>query len=155
MTVPVADVQDVADRLAVRALLSRYTQACDRKDWELLDTCFLPDAAIDYQGLPPFSDGYAGLRANTVRVLGQLRSTQHLLGNLHVEIDGDEGRAVSYVQATHLGTDGRVFVTGGRYDDRLVRTPQGWRIAARTFRRQWGTDPDGLGASLKGAPRPS
>jgi hypothetical protein len=141
--------QEVADRLAIAALLSRYTQACDTKNYDLLDRCFLPDAAIDYQGLGPFPDGYAGLRRSTQRTLEQLSSTQHLLGNLSVEVAGDRATAVSYVQATHVAADGRAFVTGGRYDDELVRTGGGWRIAARRFRRQWGVDPDGLGATLK------
>lgn len=144
-------LEHVADVLDIQQLLSRYTFACDTKDWELLDTCFLPDAQVEYQGLPSFPDGYAGLRASTVRILGILRCTQHLLGNLHVTVDGDRASSVSYVQATHVGEDGRMFVTGGRYDDELVRTAAGWRIAARRFSRQWGTDPDGLGAELKGA----
>jgi hypothetical protein len=138
----------VADVLAIKGLLSRYTVACDTKDWDLLDSCFLPDAPVAYESLQAFPDGYAGLRRSTIRTLGLLRSTQHLLGNLHVSLDGDRASAISYVQATHVGPDGRAWVTGGRYDDELVRTESGWRIAARTFRRQWRSDPDGLAADI-------
>jgi ketosteroid isomerase-like protein len=142
--------QRVADELAIRQVLSRYTVACDTKDWDLLDSCFLPAAAIEYESLQAFPDGYAGLRKSTIRTLGLLVGTQHLQGNLHVSLDGDRATAVSYVQATHVGTDGRSWVTGGRYDDQLVRTGSGWRIAARTFRRQWRSDPDGLAADVAG-----
>lgn len=137
-----------ADVLEIQQLLSRYTFACDTKNWDLLDSCFLSDARIEYESLPAFPDGYAGLRKSTIRTLGLLRSTQHLLGNLHVSLDGDRALAVSYVQATHVGPDGRAWVTGGRYDDELVRTESGWRIDARTFRRQWRSDPDGLAADI-------
>jgi hypothetical protein len=143
----------VSDALAIQQLLSRYTYACDTKDWALLDTCFQPDARIQYESLPPFPDGYAGLRVSTVRTLGLLRSTQHLLGNLHVTVNGDRATATSYVQATHVADDGGTWVTGGRYDDELVRTVAGWRIAARTFRRQWRRDPDGVAAQVMAAAR--
>lgn len=138
----------VADVLAIQQVLSRYTVACDTRDWDLLDSCFLPDARIEYESLQAFPDGYAGLRKSTIRTLGLLRATQHLLGNVHVSLDGDRAAAVSYVQATHVGPDGRAWVTGGRYDDELVRTGSGWRIGARTFRRQWRSDPDGLAADV-------
>jgi 3-phenylpropionate/cinnamic acid dioxygenase small subunit len=143
--------RQVSDPLAIQQLLSRYTYACDTRDWDLLDACFLPDARIQYESLPPFPDGYAGLRGSTVRTLTLLRSTQHLLGNLHVTVDGDRATAASYVQATHVADDGRSWVTGGRYDDELVRTADGWRIAARTFRRQWRSDPDGVAARVMAA----
>ena len=138
----------VADVLEIQGVLSRYTFACDTRDWNLLDSCFLPDARVEYESLQAFPDGYAGLRKSTIRTLGLLRSTQHLLGNLHVTLDGDRASAISYVQATHVGPDGRAWVTGGRYDDELVRTESGWRIGARTFRRQWRSDPDGLAADI-------
>lgn len=140
--------EEVADILDIQDVVTRYTIACDTMDWDLLDSCFLPDARISYEGLAPFADGFAGLRASTVRVLGRLGSTQHLLGNLHVSVTGDRARSVSYVQATHVGGDGRWWVTGGRYDDELVRTESGWRIASRSFRRQWRSDPDGLADEL-------
>jgi hypothetical protein len=48
-----------------------------------------------------------------------------------------------------------MFVGAGRYDDDLVLTPDGWKIAARVFRRQWGRDPDGLAKSLNVGQRTS
>jgi 3-phenylpropionate/cinnamic acid dioxygenase small subunit len=143
----------VSDMLEIQQVLSRYAFACDTRDWDLLDSCFLPDARVEYESLRAFPDGYAGLRDSTIRTLGLLRSTQHLIGNLHVHVDGDRASAVSYVQATHVGDDGRSWVTGGRYDDELVRTETGWRIRARTFRRQWRVDPDGLAPEVQAAAR--
>ena len=39
----------IADRLEIDDLLTRYTVAIDTKDWDLLATCFTPDAHIDYR----------------------------------------------------------------------------------------------------------
>lgn len=138
----------LADRLDIRDNLSRYTYGCDTKDMALIASCFTPDATIDYDSLAPFDDGVAGFLRMTEGILGQLASTQHFVGNLDVVVDGDRAHRTSYVQATHVAADGRMFVGAGRYDDDLIRTEDGWRIAARTFRRQWGKDPDGLGRSL-------
>ena len=41
-------LQELSDRLEINDLLIRYTRAIDTRDFELLDSCFLPDAAVDY-----------------------------------------------------------------------------------------------------------
>jgi hypothetical protein len=40
--------REISDRIQIQDLLVRYTRAIDTKDWALLDTCFLPDAQVDY-----------------------------------------------------------------------------------------------------------
>lgn len=138
----------LADKLDIQANLSRYTYGCDTRDVELIGSAFTADATIDYDSLPPFANGITDFLEMTTGILSQLASTQHLLGNLHVEVDGDTAHCTSYVQATHVAENGQMFVGAGRYDDDLVRTAAGWKIAARTFRRQWGRDEHGLGRSL-------
>jgi hypothetical protein len=41
----------MADELAIRNLLARYSQGVDRDDWILECRCFTPDAKIDYGAL--------------------------------------------------------------------------------------------------------
>lgn len=142
------DVRVLQDRLDIAANLSRYTYGCDTKDYALIASAFLPDASIDYDSLPPFEHGFPDFLNSVRQTLTQLKSTQHFVGNLHVSVDGDRAHCTSYVQATHVADNGHMFTGAGRYDDDLVRTPDGWKIAARTFRRQWGRDPDGLAKSL-------
>ncbi|WP_327436867.1 nuclear transport factor 2 family protein [Amycolatopsis alkalitolerans] len=74
----------------------------------------------------------------------RLAHTQHLIGSLHVTVDGDTAQCTSYVQATHFSAAGDTWTTGGRYDDSMVRTPDGWRIAERRFTRQWRHGPEGF-----------
>ena len=40
--------REISDRIRIQDLLTRYTVAIDTKNWELLDTCFTPDAHVDY-----------------------------------------------------------------------------------------------------------
>jgi hypothetical protein len=42
------------------------------------------------------------------------------------------------------GGDGKVLTEGGRYHDRIVRTPDGWRLAARREEPIWNAWPPGL-----------
>jgi hypothetical protein len=136
--------KQVADRLDVADVLSRYAQGWDTRDFELVKSCFTPDARIRYGTLPPFPGGFPEFFELERSTILRLKSTQHLIGNLHVTVAGDIAKCTSYVQASHYDDEGRqVWTTGGRYDDSLIRTPEGWRIADRTFTRQWIVDPDG------------
>ena len=42
------DADDLADRIAIGDLLTRYATAVDRRDWDLYRTVFTEDAHIDY-----------------------------------------------------------------------------------------------------------
>ena len=145
---PEADIALIADKLAIQSLMARYASGWDSRDYDLVASLFLPDATIDYDSLPPIPNGFAGFLEISSGVLAHLVSTQHLIANLDIRVHGDRAQCTAYVQATHVAEDGRKFIGAGRYDDELVRTASGWKISARTFRRQWGSDPDGLGASL-------
>jgi ketosteroid isomerase-like protein len=142
------DVRVLQDRLDIAANLSRYTYGCDTKDYDLIASAFTPDASIDYDSMPPLERGFPDFLDFTRQTLTQLKSTQHFVGNLDVSVDGDRAHCTSYVQATHVADNGHMFVGAGRYDDDLIRTPDGWKITSRVFRRQWGRDPDGLAKSL-------
>jgi 3-phenylpropionate/cinnamic acid dioxygenase small subunit len=126
------------DRLAVEEVLTRYAFALDRRDWDLLATCFAQDAELVYEPLPPFT-GFAALQA-AMRSGLEGTTTQHMITNIRVAVDGDRASAWSYGQATHRrdGLDGgNLFVTGGAYEDALARGDDGWRIARRHVHAQW------------------
>lgn len=127
------------DRLEIDDLLVRYATALDGQDWDLLRTCFTPDARADYE-IAGSNDGIDEIVATCRQALGGLDASQHLIGNVVVEVDGDEARARCYLHAQHVlvspnGTN--TFVVAGTYSDRLVRTPDGWRIAQRHLSTTW------------------
>ena len=135
------DLQSLADRIEIGELLARYSTALDGRDWALLDEVFLPDAECDYGALgnPRGVDEITTLVRGTI---GDLDSTQHLVGNVVVTVHGDEATADCYLISQHIRRDtpgGDHYMLGGRYSDRLVRTPAGWRIAHRTLHRMWTT----------------
>jgi hypothetical protein len=67
-------------------------------------------------------------------------AAHHLNGNHVAAVHGDEAEHTCYYQAQHvrLGLpDGEKFLGGGRYDDRLRRTPDGWRFTHRRITSVW------------------
>ena len=72
--------------------------------------------------------------------LTPLSATQHLISNVVVRLDGDRAESSCYLQAQHVKTGtagGDNFIIAGRYDDQLVRTPDGWRIRERRLQAMW------------------
>lgn len=134
-------LRELFDRFEISDVLTRYSTALDSREWDQLDEVFLPDAACDYGSLGS-PQGLAEIVALIRGTIGDLDATQHLVGNIAATVDGDEAIADCYLISQHIrrGTPGgEHYLIGGRYHDRLVRTPDGWRIAHRTLHRTWTT----------------
>lgn len=136
----------VRDRLEIDDLLTRYATAIDTMDIDLLDRVFTEDADCDYEVVGGFRGDRAALKAWLSEVLRFFEVHMHYVTNRSIEIDGDTATAVSYLYnpGKLKGGDGTVLTEGGRYHDRLVRTADGWRIAARREEPTWHTWPPGL-----------
>jgi 3-phenylpropionate/cinnamic acid dioxygenase small subunit len=129
---------ELADRQEIADLCVRYARALDRHDWEALAACFVADAVYLYPG--GRTDGVEAVVERCRAALTPLDASQHLIGSILTAVDGDEGRASSYFHAQHVraGTEGGdTFVIAGSYDDRVVRTAEGWRIAQRDQTYTW------------------
>lgn len=116
----------------------RYTRALDAKDWELLRNCFIAEAVFVHPG--GRLTGWDAILARTSAALDPLDVTQHLLGNVTCEVDGDVANTLCYFHAQHVrhGTPGGdTYIIAGSYADRTHRTPGGWRIAERVQTYFW------------------
>ncbi len=128
----------MSDRDEIIDLAIRYTWALDTKDVEDLRNVFAPDATALLRGVE-----CSGVDAIIARIGGsilRLDRTQHLIGNHQVTVDGDHGTHRCHLQSQHVraGVEGgHNFLVGGYYDDRVVRTPDGWRIAHRLMQQTW------------------
>jgi 3-phenylpropionate/cinnamic acid dioxygenase small subunit len=119
--------QDVAD------LLVRYASGIDRRDWTLLRSCFTDDCVADYGDIGRWEGGDAITEwmRKTHEPLGH---TLHRITNQSFAWEGEAVSARSYVDALVLLSDNiRGAQSAGRYDDVVVRTAEGWKIARRTF----------------------
>jgi hypothetical protein len=134
------------DRLEIDEVLTRYATAIDTQQYDLLDGVFTPDADCDYEVVGGFRGDRAAFKAWLAEVMGFFEFHMHYVTNRSVTLDGDTATAVSYLYNPCVlkGGDGEVLTEGGRYHDRLVRTPDGWRIATRREEPVWNTWPPGL-----------
>jgi uncharacterized protein (TIGR02246 family) len=125
-----------SDRDAVAELMIRYATSVDARDMERYATCFTDDVEVT-----GFSGGaISGLATYVAWVGGALSKyshTHHLIGNQVVIIDGDRAHLRSYVQAMHVLVAEPDTMVGlwGIYDDRVVRTPDGWKITHHHLER--------------------
>lgn len=129
----------LADRIAIEDLCTRYARALDTRDWKLLRTCFTEDARIDYEGMEPVF-GHDALEQVCRSALDPLDASQHFIGNVSVEIYGDEATASCYLHAQHVragSTGGDKYVVAGTYFDTLRRAADGWRITHRRLDVVW------------------
>lgn len=140
-----ADLAVIADRLEIEGVLARYAWAIDSREFDGLDEVFTPDAIVDYTSAGGIKGSYPEVKAWLASVLPHFPAYQHFVTNIDVRVDGDTAtsRAAFYnPMAQHAEGGGRsLFFVGGEYHDTLVRTPDGWRIAARVEKTVW-TDGD-------------
>jgi ketosteroid isomerase-like protein len=124
----------LADRDAIRDVVHAYARAVDAKDLAGVAACFTADCAYEGSlGRGTIAEALATLRT----AMERYTVTMHFLGTHAATVDGDAARAETYAVAHHVRRDGGRLVVGVRYQDRLVRTPDGWRIAARAVRTDW------------------
>lgn len=130
MTVPAVDRdvrQDVAD------VLVRYATGIDRRDWALFRTCFTVDCVADYGSIGVWH-GADAITEWMEQSHAECGHTMHRITNQAFSPSGDGVAARSYVDAIVMAADNQ---TGSRatgyYDDELVLTDEGWKIARRRF----------------------
>ena len=132
-----AELREIADRLAIRALVDEYALGADRRDLArfaavFLDTATLTGAEFRYEGVDQIS--------TIPEKLARYSRTLHVIANHVVALDGDTATGETYCVAHHLSADDgteRDRVMYIRYHDAYVRTEGGWRITARRLEVEW------------------
>jgi hypothetical protein len=130
--------QVLADRLEISDLLVAYAHAIDRRQWDALDEIFLPDAVIDYREMGGIRATLPETKDFLAASMGVFARTQHLVAASKVTLDGDTATAVTMCHNPMVLAEvvpQRLMTCTLWYHDALVRTADGWRIAARTAER--------------------
>jgi hypothetical protein len=125
------DTRQLADRLEIDDLLTRYTRAIDSGEWDRLDDVFTADARIDYTASGGMTGAYPDVKAWLAKVLPMFPKRQHIIGQREVTLDGDRARVTAYffnpMVISRPGVADELWEFGGYYHHRLVRTDMGWR----------------------------
>ena len=138
-------LQLMYDRMAIIDTLNRYATSVDTRDWDLFLTCYTDHVIADMVSVGfdkpmtlPATDFLSIIR----QAVSPFDSTQHIISNHVVDIDGDSATCVCYLQAQHFSQDdrgARSILIGGYYSNSLVRTPAGWRIDKYKVVKTWMT----------------
>jgi 3-phenylpropionate/cinnamic acid dioxygenase small subunit len=129
---------DPAVVAAVSEVLVRYATSIDSRDWKLFRTCFTDDCEVDYGQL---ANGEVA-RWDNVEAMATWMDAAHLdmgytlhrITNQHVEGDERRVKARSYVDVLLMTPGGELIMHGaGFYDDELLQSRDGWKIATRRF----------------------
>jgi 3-phenylpropionate/cinnamic acid dioxygenase small subunit len=126
--VPVT-IEAIADRIAIQELTARYNRCFDDQDIGAWVELFVPDGGIV---LPDGVDvvGHRAL-ASLCRSTGW--GTVHATTDHMIDVVADEATqtcTLLLARRTRNPTTSSFSLTG-RYHDRLVRTPSGWRFSMR------------------------
>jgi hypothetical protein len=116
----------------------RYSRAIDRVDGDLLRTVYWPDGWDSHSIFDGPVDEFVPWVMDT---LNGMIATQHLVGNISIELDGDHAFTEVYFMAHHkvAGDDAaqRDVIAAGRYIDHFERRGGEWRIKHRRAIFDW------------------
>ena len=131
------------EKAAIRETLLRYAAGIDRRDWDLMLSCFTDDVAANFQGID-LGRGKDKILAYITQLAAgfTIHSSIHLLANMYVELHGDDrASAVTYgigYLVFDAGEGPRLRTRHLHYVDELVLTSEGeWLIAQRTLTNEW------------------
>lgn len=136
-----AAIGRMLDRDAIRVVLAAYARGIDRADGPLLKSCYFTDAIEEHgSSFTGRAHDYVDVAMPKVRRMGVM---QHLLGNSHIELDGDVAYVETYIWTfARFAKDGQDYdtFTGGRLMDRFERRAGEWKIAHRRTIFDWNRD---------------
>ncbi len=131
-------IAELLDRQDISDVIKTYARALDRFDEPLLRSVFHPDSqhAHGFQGpssdpsLPSKPGDPKDFVAYAFEVLQTHSRTQHLLGNILIEVDGDNAYAETYFSAYHrMRALGDPLAASNAYD-----TEMDWLVGGRVYR---------------------
>jgi hypothetical protein len=122
----------ISDERDIERALIRLARAMDDRDWAQVSDIIAEDATGDL-GTGTLQ-GSAAIIELVRGYLDNCGATQHLLGNVLVDVSGDHATSRAYVHDLHLSSRSPelIFHTLGDYHDRWERRSGEWRLIERT-----------------------
>lgn len=123
---------------ACTELVFRFARGLDRRDEALLRSVFHPDGTDDHGYFKGTGSEFVDW---VLPLLATMERTQHLIGNILVEVKGERAVSESYFVASHDLVDGqgnlRRMTTAGRYLDRFRVHDGEWKLFHRRAVYDW------------------
>jgi ketosteroid isomerase-like protein len=133
-----ARLLQLLDERDIHDVLMRYCRGVDRCDEQLIASCYHPDAVDDH------GTWIVAGRDVARTIIGLVRPgpavPMHFVGNVRIEVEGDEAFTESYLLAFRTEErDGRARTRTRalRFVDRFTRRDGEWRISERVVTDDW------------------
>ena len=129
------DLQQLADRIAIRELTERYTMGVTCRDWDAVASCYhehahwrAPQVGMDFEGREAL---VAGIRASVEANPFQLQM-QHALVIDSLTADRATARSILHEVLKHTADEpGASFL--GIYNDVITKPDGVWKFESRRF----------------------
>lgn len=121
----------LADQIAVRALIDRYSDAVFRRDADDWGACWAEDARWALMGAEV--SGRAAIVAMWTQAMEAFSFVAFFAQPGAIEIDGDQATGRVYTHELLETADGALSRPVGQYLDRYIRTEGGWLFAERRY----------------------
>ncbi|MBM9464094.1 nuclear transport factor 2 family protein [Aeromicrobium sp. YIM 150415] len=133
---------ELRDRLDIEEAIRRYATGLDERRWDHWDLAFTAAGIIDFTAMGGKRETRDEMRERLSRPDPDWLFAQHPVVNTVITLAGDHATAFSHFQmetGRRSGSEGEIIRTsgGGAYEDELVRTEAGWRIAERRVSLRW------------------
>lgn len=130
-------IESVIAKQDIYELVCNYSRGLDRWDADLLNSVFFEDAFCEYG----FINGSAKEFVDyAMQALQNHTANQHIVGNVLIDIEGDEAFGEVYFNAYHKIKGEQGFedvLIAGRYLDRYEKRSGVWKMAYRSERVDW------------------
>jgi ketosteroid isomerase-like protein len=123
------DLRALLDRDAIRDLARRYAHYVWQNDLDALVELFAADGEMDPGTRPPIK-GRAALADAFREMVGGASLFMPFVQQHVVDLDGDHATGTCYVDL-RADVENESMIGAGWYEDRYIRTIEGWRFAAR------------------------
>ena len=130
-------IDELIAKQDIYELIARYMRGLDRLDADLLRSVFHEDGWCEYGicNAPPFEFVDFAMGA-----LKDHEANQHMIGNVLIDVEGDQAYGEVYFNAYHKVKAESGFndlTIAGRYLDRYERRDGVWKIAYRSEVADW------------------
>jgi ketosteroid isomerase-like protein len=139
------EIERLIARNEIADVIYRYARGIDRLDFELVRSCYHPDAHDDHGAFAGNVDEFIEAARGFLK---RWTATQHFMGNMLIEIKNvepglvarealAETYAIAYHRLEDANGDGKDDIMGIRYVDRFENRDNAWKIARRAVVMEW------------------
>jgi hypothetical protein len=130
------NLQEIADRLAIRELIERYSLSVTRRDWETIGACFHPESR--WCTAPPMSRDFRTQAAIQKGLAEMISASEFLVQMAHGvvidELTAERAKATTVLnEVGRRSTDKAGLFVLGVYHDVITKVDGRWGFEERCF----------------------